>query len=89
MVTSRKIKRGGEGMGLEEGRKEMDDKKGGGRGHSCRKKEKKKEKKGELKPDTQELRPEANSLLRLQTCQPGEATRFQSQPSLTLHALSP
>lgn len=42
MVTSRKIKRGGEGMGLEEGRKEMEDKKGGGGGKQLQKKKKKK-----------------------------------------------
>lgn len=47
-------------MGLEEGRKEMEDKKGGGGGKQLQKKRRKKEKKGELKPDTQELRPTAN-----------------------------
>lgn len=42
-------------MGLEEERKEMEDKEGRG-GKTAAEERKKKEKKGELKPDTQELR---------------------------------
>lgn len=74
---------------MEEERKEMEDKEGREKKktNSCRRK---KRRKGELKPDTQELGAcEETGFSGLNICQPGEADCFQSKASLMLHPLSP